>query len=194
MTVINSLSLIISYLITAVLAAVIVIVLLRAIVDYADLNPFAWTRLTIRRWSDPLVNPVRRGLMRWGIDQRITPLVTILIAILVGWFLWRLVVAVLFTINGIIASLLTGAPLRLVGFILFGILAGYSLLVAMRVIFSWGLSYSSRLMKFLIRVTEPLLGPARRMIPTMGMIDISPVIVILLLQLLQGAVADMLIR
>jgi YggT family protein len=194
MTVINSLSLIIYYLITAVLVGVIVIVLLRVIVDYADLNPFAWTRLTIRRWSDPLVNPVRRGLMRWGIDQRITPLVTILIAILVGWFLWKLVVAVLFTINGIIASLLTGAPLRLVGFILFGILAGYSLLVGMRVIFSWGLSYSSRLMKFLIRVTEPLLGPARRMIPAMGMMDISPIIVILLLQLLQGAVAEMLIR
>jgi YggT family protein len=64
----------------------------------------------------------------------------------------------------------------------------------MRVIFSWGMSYGNRVMRFLIRVTEPILGPARRLIPTVGMWDISPILVILLLQLLQGAVAEMLIR
>ena len=82
----------------------------------------------------------------------------------------------------------------LVGYILFGILAVYSLLIAMRIVFSLGMNYGSRLMRFLILVTEPLLGPARRMIPSVGMIDISPIVVILLLQLLQSAVAEMLIR
>ena len=194
MTVINLLSLVIFYAITAVIVGIIVLVLLRVVVDYADLNPFSRTKLTVRRWSDPLVNPVRRGLLRWGLDQKLAPLVTILIVILVGWFLWKLVSAVVFTVNGIIASVMTAAPVRLMGFLLFGILAVYSLLVAMRVIFSWGMNYSSRLMRFLIGVTEPLLGPARRMIPPLGMMDISPIIVILLLQLLQSAVAEMLIR
>jgi YggT family protein len=194
MAILNLIGLIVYYLIVAVIMGVIVLVLLRAAVDYADLNPFAWTKLTVRRYSDPLVNPVRRGLMRWGLDQRFAPLVTILIAILVGWFLWKLIGAVLSTISGIMMSVLIGAPLMLVGYILFGILAVYSLLIAMRIVFSWGMNYGSRLMRFLILVTEPLLGPARRMIPSVGMMDISPIIVILLLWLLQSAVAELLIR
>jgi YggT family protein len=194
MPILNLIALIVYYLIVAVIVGVIVLVLLRVGVEFADLNPFSWTKLTVRRFSDPLVNPVRRGLMRVGVDQKLAPLVTILITILAGWFLWKLVATVLFTIDGVIASVILGAPIRLAGFVLFGILAVYSLLIMMRVIFSWGMSYGNRVMRFLIRVTEPILGPARRLIPTMGMWDISPIIVILLLQLLQGAVAEMLIR
>jgi YggT family protein len=194
MTAINLLALGIYYVITAIVVGIIILVLLRFIVDVADLNPFSWTKITVRRYSDPLVNPVRRGLLRWGLDQRLAPLVTILIAVLVGWFLWRLIADVLFTVNGIITSVLSGAPVKLVGYVLFGILGIYSLLIAMRIIFSWGLHYGSRLMRFLISVTEPVLGPARRMIPTIGMFDISPIVVILLLQLLQSAVTEMLIR
>ena len=194
MPILSFLGLIVYYVIVAIIVGVIVLVLLRAAVEYADLNPFGWTKITVRRFSDPLVNPVRRGLMRWGLNQKLAPLVTILIAVLAGWFLWKLVAAVLFTVDGIYVSVLTGAPLKLVGYVLFGILAVYSLLIIMRVIFSWGMDYGNRLMRFLIRVTEPLLGPARRMIPSVGMLDISPIIVILLLQLLQNAVAEMLIR
>jgi YggT family protein len=194
MTSINLLGLGIYYVISAIVVGIIILVLLRFIVDVADLNPFSWTKLTVRRYSDPLVNPVRRGLLRWGLDQRLAPLVTILIAILLGWFLWRLISDILFTVNGIVTSLLSGAPVKLVGYVLFGILGIYGLLIAMRIIFSWGLHYGSRLMRFLIRVTEPVLGPARRMIPTLGMFDISPIVVIFLLQLLQSAVAGMLIR
>ncbi|MDX6611402.1 MAG: YggT family protein [Blastocatellia bacterium] len=194
MAILDLLGLIIYYVIVAIIVGVIVVVLLRVVVEYLDLNPFSWTKITVRRFSDPLVNPVRRGLMRWGVDQKFAPLVTILIAVLVGWFLWKLIAAVLFTISGIMASVLLRAPVMLVGYILFGILAVYSLLIIMRVVFSWGMNYGSRLMRFLILVTEPLLGPARRMIPSVGMMDISPIIVILLLQLLQNAVAEMLIR
>jgi len=194
MPILNLIALIIYYVLVVIIVGIIVLVLLRVGVDYADLNPFAWTKLTVRRYSDPLVNPVRRGLMRVGLDQRLAPLVTILIAILAGWFFWKLVTSVLFTVDGIILSVLTHAPIKLLGFILFGILAVYSLLIMMRVIFSWGMTYGSRLMRFLIHVTEPILGPARRMIPPVGMWDISPILVILLLQLLQTAVAEMLIR
>jgi YggT family protein len=194
MAILDLVALIIYYVIVAIIVGVIVLVLLRVAVEYLDLNPFSWTKITVRRFSDPLVNPVRRGLMRWGVDQRLAPLVTILIAVLVGWFLWKLIAALLFTISGIMASVLLGAPLMLLGYVLFGILAVYSLLIAMRVVFSWGMNYGSRLMRFLILVTEPLLGPARRMIPSVGMIDISPILVLLLLQLLQSAVAEMLIR
>jgi YggT family protein len=41
---------------------------------------------------------------------------------------------------------------------------------------------------FLYRITEPVLGPVRRALPSMGPIDISPIVVILGLQLIGGAI------
>jgi YggT family protein len=41
---------------------------------------------------------------------------------------------------------------------------------------------------FLYRITEPLLRPIRRMLPSLGGIDVSPVILILLILLLQNII------
>jgi len=35
------------------------------------------------------------------------------------------------------------------------------------------------------QITEPILGPLRRIIPTIGMIDISPIVALFLLQIVQ---------
>jgi YggT family protein len=43
-------------------------------------------------------------------------------------------------------------------------------------------------------VTEPVLGPFRRLIPPLGFLDISPIVVLLLLDLFQRAVAGTLLR
>ncbi|HEY0722436.1 MAG TPA: YggT family protein, partial [Pyrinomonadaceae bacterium] len=88
-----------------------------------------------------------------------------------------------------------GAFFWVLGFILLGFLSIYSLLILVRVIFSWAmLSYSNRLMRFLIDVTEPLLGPLRRVVPMLGRFDISPIVAFLLLWLLQSAVIGTLLR
>jgi YggT family protein len=44
-------------------------------------------------------------------------------------------------------------------------------------------------MRFLIRTTEPLLAPLRRMIPLVGMFDISPIIAFVILWVLQAVIA-----
>ena len=72
-------------------------------------------------------------------------------------------------------------------------LAVYSMLIVARIIFAWGMSYGNRIMRFLVRVTEPILGPFRRIIPPLGMFGISPIIVLLILQLFQRAIAGTLI-
>ena len=182
------------YAVAVVIIVLCVLLLLRTLVNYADLNPFSWPALTVRRLSDPLVNPVRRGLARAGLDPKLAPLITILIAILLGYFAVQLVGAVVFTLNGIILSLQRGAIISLVGWSLFGVLAVYSLLIFARIVFSWGVSSTNRVLRFLIRVTEPVLGPFRRLIPPLGMFDISPIVVLLLIRLLQEAVAGTLIR
>ena len=46
----------------------------------------------------------------------------------------------------------------------------------------------SMLGEFLYRITEPLLRPIRSMLPNLGGIDVSPVILILLIFLLQNVI------
>ncbi|MGI8899217.1 MAG: YggT family protein [Pyrinomonadaceae bacterium] len=193
MIIINLVWLIVWYLVVSAIVGVILLVLARVVVNYADMNPFSRTAITIRQFSDPLVNPVRRILMSYGLDQKLAPFVTILIAILIGWLLLELVGSVVFTVSGVVTSLQRGALVSLAGYLLFGVLAVYSLLIMARIILAWGMSYANRLMRFLVRVTEPILGPFRRVIPPLGMFDISPIIVLLILQLFQRAVAGTLI-
>jgi YggT family protein len=40
----------------------------------------------------------------------------------------------------------------------------------------------------LYNITEPVLGPARRIIPPLGMFDFSPIVVIFALQILSGVI------
>jgi YggT family protein len=45
-----------------------------------------------------------------------------------------------------------------------------------------------RITQILREITEPILGPIRRVLPTFGMIDLSPLVAMLLLNLLQGLI------
>ncbi|HEY0764900.1 MAG TPA: YggT family protein [Pyrinomonadaceae bacterium] len=178
-----------------IIAAVILLMIVRLIADAMDLNPFGWASRTIRRLSDGLVIPVRGGLRGFGADPKFAPLVVILISILLGYFVLQVVATIAQTVAGVIESSRLGAFFWVLGFILLGFLSIYSLLILVRVIFSWAmLSYSNRLMRFLIDVTEPLLGPLRRVVPMLGRFDISPIVAFLLLWLLQSAVIGTLLR
>lgn len=181
--------------ISIIIVAVILLMLVRLIADAMDLNPFGWTSRTVRRLSDGLVIPVRGGLRGFGIDTKFAPLVVILVVILLGWFVSQLVVTVAGTVFGIITSAQSGAVFRIVGFVISGLISIYILFIIMRVIFSWGmLTYKNRVMRFLIDVTEPLLGPLRRMIPPLlGWLDLSPLVALLILWLFQQAVAGTLL-
>ena len=176
--------------ISVVIVAVIVLMIIRLITDAMDLNPFGWASRTVRRVTDPLVFPVRGGLRDVGADPKFAPLVVILIAILLGFFLAWLAQTIFVTIVGVIDSTLRGAIIPLFGYIIYGLLSIYLLLISMRVVFSWArLSYSNRLMRFLYDTTEPLLGPLRRMLPPLGMFDISPFVAGLIIWLFRTAVA-----
>jgi YggT family protein len=193
MVIIDLIWLLVWYVVVGAIVGITMLVLARVIVSYADVNPFNRTAITIRQFSDPLVNPVRRILLSYGLDQKLAPFVTILITILIGWLLLELVSSVVFTVRGVLTSLQQGALRSLIGYVLFGVLAVYSMLIVARIILGWGMSYGNRIMRFLVRLTEPVLGPFRRIIPPLGMFDISPIIVLLILQLFQRAIAGTLI-
>lgn len=48
----------------------------------------------------------------------------------------------------------------------------------------------TRISQILFEITEPILGPLRRIIPAVGMFDFTPMIALLLLQFLQGLVVS----
>jgi YggT family protein len=185
---------IIQYFVVAVVVAVIVLMLVRLALNYADLNPFSRPVIFVRRLSDPLVNPVRRSLIQFGFGPNITPLVVILIAILLGWFVLQLADSILFTLAGVIVGVQSVRVVAVVGFLLYGFLDIYMLLIVIRIIFSWGnVSYTNRVMRFLVNTTDPILAPMRRIVPPLGVFDISPLVALLLLWLLKIAVAAVLL-
>jgi YggT family protein len=195
MLVISRTVLFFTWVVQAIIVAIILLMILRMIGDAADLNPFGWASRTLRRLTDPFVIPVRGTLRQVGVDPKFAPLVVILVSILLGFFLAQLVSTIAMTVSGVIQSLLDGAIVSVLGFILYGLISLYILLVFMRIIFSWGMvSYQNRIMRFLVNTTEPLLGPLRRMIPPLGPMDISPIIAFLILWLFQAAIAGTLLR
>ena len=181
--------------IQAIIVAIVVLMILRVIGDAADLNPFGWASRTLRRLSDGFVVPVRGALRNVGVDPKFAPLVVILVSILLGYFILQLVGTIATTLDGVISSARTGSVIAMLGFILYGLISIYILLIFMRIIFSWGMvSYQNRVMRFLVDTTEPLLGPLRRIIPPLGRMDISPLIAFLILWLFQAAIAGTLLR
>ncbi|MBC8029990.1 MAG: YggT family protein [Pyrinomonadaceae bacterium] len=179
----------------AAIVGMIVLLVLRMIANQADLNPFSWSSRTIRRLTDPLIGPVRRAIASAGVDPKFAPLVTILLAVLLGWLALQLLTSIANTLAGIVLSLAAQAFVPAIGYVLYGLLSFYSLLIFIRIIFSWGrVSYSNRLMRWIVNATEPLLGPLRRIVPTVGMFDISPIVAFLIVWLFQAAVAGTLLR
>jgi YggT family protein len=195
MLVISRTLLFFSWAVQVAIVAIIVLMILRMIGDARDLNPFSWTSITLRRLTDGFVAPVRGTLRQVGIDPKFAPLVVILVAIVLGFFLVQLVSTIGMTVEGIITSAMAGAVVSVLGFILYGLVSIYILLIFMRIVFSWGqVSYGNRVMRFLVDATEPLLGPLRHMIPPLGRFDISPLVAFFILWLIQTAIAGTLLR
>jgi YggT family protein len=71
------------------------------------------------------------------------------------------------------------------------ILKVYNFVLLGRILMSWfpvqpGTTMA-QIAGILYELTEPVLGPVRRMMPRMGMFDLSPLIVVLGLQILTGS-------
>jgi YggT family protein len=62
--------------------------------------------------------------------------------------------------------------------------------IFLRAIFSWFVPPGSDnvIMRFLRDITEPLLSPLRRILPSMGMLDLSPFVAMILLQVVGSIV------
>src|SRR5229473_7999556 len=198
MSAIESLFLFITWGVTAVIVAAIMLIVLRSLFNYLDVNPFKWSALTLRRVTDPVIIPVRSVLVGFRIDPKAAPFIAVILIIVAGYLAVQIAGSVLNTVAGVIFALASGrigTPVAIIGYVIYGFLGLYTLAIFIRIIFLWiSMSYANPTMRFFVRTTEPLLGPLRRMIPPIGMFDISPIVAFLILWLCQSAVAGTLLR
>jgi YggT family protein len=60
-----------------------------------------------------------------------------------------------------------------------------TLLILLRAIISWiSPGQTNMLTNILYRITEPILAPLRRIIPRVGVLDLSPLVAVILLQVI----------
>lgn len=153
-------------------------------VRLGHLEPFAaWPR-TVRRVSDPLLQPLERWLLRHGRNPQEATLWLFGLAVLgglslVGLWRWFLTFGLALVAAGkggprAIAAL----TIDLVYFVLVSCLI-------VRVMSSWiGPGRFTTVVRWAHRLTDWLIGPIRQRLPTMGVFDLSPLFAWLVLALL----------
>ncbi len=68
------------------------------------------------------------------------------------------------------------------------------ILIFVWVIVSWILSPYHPIRQALDRIVEPMLAPIRRVIPPVGMLDLSPIILMVLIELASRILISLLVR
>lgn len=165
--------------------------ILRLVYNYSDPNPFGKIGrfgYKVRKVTEKWVYPASRFLATFRIDTRLAPLVTMLIAFVFTYFATQIVQNTFFVIDGLSAGVLMGSPRIIVGFVLYGLLSVLVLFIFIRFISQWFVFHRNTFLGFVARVTDPILAPARRLIPPIGMFDISAMLVLLAISFLQSIV------
>jgi len=171
----------------AMLAFVLTLIL-RLIFNYSDPNPFGSVgrfSYKLKKLTDRFVYPAARLLAQFRVDTRLAPLVTIFISVVLAYFALGIFSNTFFIVDGLAAAIAANNTKALIGFVLYGLLSVYILFIFIRFISSWFVFTRNTFLGLVQRVTDPILIPARRLIPTIGMFDISAMLVLLLLGFLQ---------
>lgn len=173
-----------------VLFALAVVVAVVALADWAvrtrRLNPFGPIGRFCRRFVDPLMVPVERRVVRAGGLPASAPWWTLVFVVVGG----LLLVSVLNFLGRLLVQVSWGmsSPGRFGVLLLSWTFALLRIALIVRVISSWfSISPYSKWIRWSYHLTEWMLAPLRRIVPTFGPIDITPIVAFLLLALLQGA-------
>ena len=154
-------------------------------VQARTINPFGRTARLVRALTDPLLRPIERRILRGGGNPQSAP--WWLAGLAIGGAV-VLVTAVQWAAGeartlAAAATLGSGSALRLAVYWAFNLVI---IALVVRVVGSWvGASRYSRWMRPFVFLTEWLLAPLRRVVPPLGMLDITPLIAWFVLQLVR---------
>src|SRR5438445_81154 len=184
---------IISLIIWSLFGIFLGILILRMIFNYADPNPFGKVGrfgFKVRKATERWVYPASRFFAMYRIDTRLAPLLTIFIGLLLTYFSMQIVGNTFFVIDGLTAGIANGNPKVVIGFVLYGLLSILVLFIFIRFISSWFVFTRKTFLGFVKRITDPIMLPVQRLIPPIGMFDISAMIVLVLISFLQALVLN----
>jgi YggT family protein len=176
-----------------VLAVVLAIFcLLDWLVRTRRVNVFGSAARFARSKIDPMISPIERRVVNAGGNPASAPLWALAAVVIGGILVISLLDFLRAEIFGLMFAVQSGPGgiFRLIVSWLFDFLR-IALLV--RVVSSWlPISPYSKWIRWSYTVSEPILKPLRQVIPTLGMIDITPIIAYFLIGLIQGAVLRLL--
>jgi YggT family protein len=171
--------------------------ILRLIFNYSDPNPFGKIGrfgFKVRKVTEKWVYPAARFFAMYRINTRLAPLLTMFIGFVLTYFFTQIVGNTFFVIDGLTAGVVMGSAKVFIGFVLYGLLSVLVLFIFIRFIAAWFVFTRRTFLAFVIRVTDPILLPVQRLIPPIGMFDISAMIVLLLIGFLQSIVLNIFVR
>jgi YggT family protein len=99
-----------------------------------------------------------------------------------------------FVIDGLTEGIAAGNPKVFIGFVLYGLLSVLVLFIFIRFISSWFVFTRNTFFGFVKRVTDPIMLPVQRLIPPVGMFDLSGMIVLIVIMFLQTIVLNIFVR
>ncbi len=174
---------------TALLATAAVLAVI-CVVDWAvrtrRISPFNAVARFFRTSVDPFIAPVERKVVSAGGTPASAPLWT-LVAVVVGGII---IISILDFIRVEIVRAMYFSSQGSAG--IFRLLVSWTfnilkIALLVRVVSSWlPISPYSKWISWSFRLSEPILAPLRRVVPTLGAFDITPIIAYFLLGLIQS--------
>jgi YggT family protein len=156
------------------------------------IGPFGpWPRL-VRRLSDPVLLPLERRVIRFGGSPQDAPLWLLGVVVLGGLVLLSLTNWILGMV-GMLGALAYASPRDWIRILVSWAFSLVMLAIFVRVIASWfGVSEYRRWMRPLVLISDWIIQPIRRLLPSTGMIDFSPMVAWLVLWVARGFVLGLL--
>jgi YggT family protein len=179
------------YVVRVVVFWLAVVVAVLAVLDWSvrtrRVNPFSLIGRYTRRFIDPLMRPVERLVVRRGGLPANAPWWALGFVVVGGLLLLTL----LNHLAGFFANVVFGlsSPARFGVMLLSWVFGLLKLAIAVRVISSWvRVSPYSKWVRWSFTLTEWLMAPLRRVIPPLGMVDVTPFVAYLLIVIVQRVV------
>jgi YggT family protein len=179
---------------TALLSIAVVfgaICLLDWAVRTRKISPFNAIARFCRSTVDPIIAPIERRVVRAGGTPAAAPLWALVAVVIGGILLLTLLDVVrLEIVRSIIAS--SEGPAGIFHLLVSWTFTILKAAIVVRVISSWlPISPYSRWIRWSFQLSEPILAPFRRIIPTFGALDVSPIVAYIVLNLLEGLLLRM---
>ena len=149
------------------------------------LNPFGLIARFMRANVDPAIAPIERAVIRAGGVPSSAPWWALVVVVLAG----IVAISVLDFLRGqmeMVMRAVDGGPRGIYQLAVSWIFAVLQLAIIVRVVISWvRVRPGSWIARWSFKLTEPMLRPLRQVVPTLGTVDITPIVAWFLLSLLE---------